>query len=183
MPLRLRTTNPMVLLIGNYPPDQWHSMLRFNQMMRDGLGACGVEARLIRPPVFFGQIKVFGAHVAKWLGYIDKFILFRWRLSRALAAGPALVHICDHSNAFYASALRNIPLVITCHDLLAVRGALDERTDSVPSRTGRVLQRWVLRGLSSADVVTCVSETTATDARRLIPTKEVGRASTWSSSV
>ena len=162
----------MVLLIGNYRPDQWHSMLRFNQMMLDGLQACGVEAQLIRPPAVFGRITIFGKGVAKWLGYVDKFVLFRRQLRRALAARPSVVHICDHSNAVYASAVQGSPLVITCHDLLAVRGALNEKTDSVPSRTGRILQRWILRGLNRADVVACVSSATAADAQRLIPARD-----------
>ena len=51
----------MVLLIGSYPPDQWQSMLRFGQMMLDGLRAAGIDARLIRPPAVFGRFRVFGA--------------------------------------------------------------------------------------------------------------------------
>jgi glycosyltransferase involved in cell wall biosynthesis len=158
----------MVLLIGNYLPDQQQSMLRFNQMMLQGLRDCGVDAELIRPPAFFGKIRALGPGVAKWLAYIDKFILFRWRLSRKLAARPAVVHICDHSNAPYAHAARRFPLVITCHDMLAVRGGLGEDTDCPASATGRILQHWILRGLGRADVVACDSRATADDAKRLI---------------
>src|SRR5689334_6124910 len=112
----------MVLLIGNYLLDQQQSMQRFNAMMLQGLRDSGVEAELIRPPAVLGRIRALGPLAAKWFGYVDKFILFRWRLSRKLAARPALVHICDHSNATYARQARKFPLVITCHDLLAVRG-------------------------------------------------------------
>src|SRR6266705_5399900 len=76
----LEMVKPMVLLIGSYLPDQWQSMLRFGQMMLDGLRGCGVAARLIHPPAVFGRIRVFGVTAAKWLGYIDKFVLFRCRL-------------------------------------------------------------------------------------------------------
>ena len=158
----------MVLLIGNYPPDRWHSMLHFGRMMLDGLRASGVEAQLIQPPAVFGRVRFFGASVAKWLGYIDKFVLFRWRLWRGLSARPQVVHICDHSNATYAPSIRRAPLVITCHDLFSVRAALGEETDSPPSSTGRILQRWILRGLQAADLVACVSEMTAADVRRLV---------------
>jgi glycosyltransferase involved in cell wall biosynthesis len=159
----------MVLLIGNYSPDRQQSMQRFNQMMLQGLHGCGVEVELVRPPAILGRIRVFGAMATKWLGYIDKFILFRWRLWRKLAARPALIHICDHSNATYARATRNFPLVITCHDMLAVRGGLGEETDCPASFTGRILQRWILRGLRRADIIACVSRATAVDARRLVP--------------
>lgn len=158
----------MVLLIGSYPPDQWQSMLRFDQMMLQGLRDCGIAADLIRPPAVFGRMRAFGATAAKWLGYIDKFILFPRRLSRKLAARPALVHICDHSNATYVRWMSHVPLVITCHDLLAVRGGLGEETDCPPSFTGRFLQRWILRGLNRADVIACDSHATAEDVNRLV---------------
>ncbi|HET9419154.1 MAG TPA: glycosyltransferase, partial [Chthoniobacterales bacterium] len=158
----------MVLLIGNYVPDRWPSMLHFGRMMLDGLRRSGVEAVLIRPPAVFGRIQFFGAAAAKWLGYIDKFILFRWRLWRRLSARPAVVHICDHSNATYAQAVGQSPLLITCHDLFSVRAALGEETDCPPSFTGRILQRWILRGLKSADVLACVSNYTAEDVKRLV---------------
>ena len=158
----------MVLLIGSYPPDQWQSMLRFGQMMLDGLRAAGIDARLIRPPAVFGRFRVFGATAAKWLGYIDKFVLFQWSLRRNLAARPALVHICDHSDATHARAAAGFPLVITCHDLFAVRGALGENPEHKPGFTGRILQRWILRGLRRADLVACISSVTAQDVQRLV---------------
>jgi glycosyltransferase involved in cell wall biosynthesis len=161
----------MVLLIGNYLPDQQQSMLRFNEMMLQGLRESGVEAEMIRPPAMFGRIRALGATAAKWLGYIDKFILFRWQLWRKLAQRPALVHICDHSNAPYALSLRKFPLLITCHDMLAVRGGLGENTDCPASYTGRILQRWILRGLKHADIIACDSWATGEDARRLVAPK------------
>jgi glycosyltransferase involved in cell wall biosynthesis len=163
------TIKAMVLLIGNYWLDQQQSMQRFNAMMLQGLRECGVEAELILPPAVLGRIRAFGPMTGKWLGYIDKFILFRWRLWRKLAARPALVHICDHSNATYARPVRKFPLVITCHDLLAVRGGLGEDTDCPASITGRILQRWILRGLRRADILVCDSRATAQDAERLVP--------------
>jgi glycosyltransferase involved in cell wall biosynthesis len=169
---RARTpTKAMVLLIGNYLPDRQPSMLRFNEMMLQGLHDAGVEAEMVRPPALLGRIRFFGLAIAKWLGYIDKFVLFRWPLSRKLAARPALVHICDHSNATYARAVRRFPLVVTCHDMLAVRGGLGEETDCPASPTGRILQRWILRGLGRADVIACDSRATAEDAQRLVATE------------
>lgn len=158
----------MVLLIGNYSLDRQQSMLRFNQMMLQGLRAAGVEAELIAPQPFFGKFSGLGPFLSKWLAYVDKFILFPFQLRKKLATRPALVHICDHSNATYARSAREFPLVITCHDMLAVRGGLGEQTDSPASRTGRVLQRWILRGLGYADVLPCISSATANDVRRLV---------------
>jgi len=81
---------------------------------------------------------------------------------------PAIVHICDHSNAMYARAIRDVPTVVTCHDLLAVRGALGEQTETPASATGKRLQRWIVQGLEEADALACVSRATLVDAQRLI---------------
>jgi glycosyltransferase involved in cell wall biosynthesis len=158
----------MVLLIGNYPPDRQQSMHRFAMMMLDGLAAAGVPAELFQPRPFFGRLGYAGGFLAKWLAYIDKFVLFPWQLRRRLKTSPAVVHICDHSNAMYARQIRGVPAVTTCHDLLAVRGALGEQTDCPASLTGKLLQRWIVAGLRAATVVACVSKATLEDARRLV---------------
>ena len=158
----------MVLLIGNYPLDRQQSMQRFGMMMLHGLNHAGVTAKLIAPKPFFGKLHAAGNFVTKWLGYIDKFILFPRKLHTALREQPTVVHICDHSNAMYGGWIRNAPVVVTCHDLLAVRGALGEETNCPASITGRILQRWILRGLRQADEVVCDSLATETDARRLV---------------
>jgi len=164
----LHAIKAMVLLIGNYPPDRQQSMQRFALMMLDGLTAAGIPAELIQPQPFFGRFQYAGRFVAKWLAYIDKFVLFPRRLRSRLKAAPALVHICDHSNAMYARHIQSVPVVSTCHDLLAVRGALGEQTDCPASFTGKLLQRWIVSGLESATVVSCVSQATLADARRLV---------------
>ena len=132
----LHAIKAMVLLIGNYPPDRQQSMQRFAMMMLDGLTVAGIVAELIQPQPFFGRFRYAGGFVAKWLAYIDKFVLFPRRLRSKLKAAPALVHICDHSNAMYARHIRGVPVVATCHDLLAVRGALGE-----PNRLSSQLHR------------------------------------------
>ena len=158
----------MILLIGNYPLERQQSMERFAMMMLDGLNAAGIPAEVIRPRPFLGRFRYAGAFVAKWLAYLDKFVFFRRALARKLRECPALVHICDHSNAMYSRAICERPVVVTCHDLLAVRGALGETTDCPASATGKILQRWIVRGLESAGAVACVSQATLNDAKRLI---------------
>jgi glycosyltransferase involved in cell wall biosynthesis len=158
----------MVLLIGNYAPDRQQSMQRFAVMMLDGLAAAGVRAELIQPQPFFGRFRYAGRFIAKWLAYIDKFALFPLQLRRRLKAAPALVHICDHSNAMYARRIRGVPVVATCHDLLAVRGALGEQTDCPASFTGKLFQRWIVSGLEKTTAIGCDSRATLEDARRLV---------------
>jgi glycosyltransferase involved in cell wall biosynthesis len=157
----------MVLLIGNYPPDHQQSMNRFALALRDGLALAGISTELIQPQPFFGRFRFAGGFVTKWLAYLDKFVLFPRRLRSKMEAA-ALVHICDHSNAMYAQRCRGLPVLVTCHDLLAVRGALGEETDCPASATGKLLQRWIVAGLRQASVVACVSRATLSDANRLL---------------
>jgi glycosyltransferase involved in cell wall biosynthesis len=58
-------------------------------------------------------------------------------------------------------------VIVTCHDMLAVRGALGEITEMRSSLTGRYLQRWVLKGLRRATQIACVSQFTLDDVARL----------------
>jgi glycosyltransferase involved in cell wall biosynthesis len=162
----------MVLLIGNYPLDQQQSMQRFGDLMLRGLRTAGVTAELITPEPVLG--KLFGAHgIGKWLAYVDKYVFFPFRLRKEISSKrPAIIHICDHSNAVYVKDTGEVPAVLTCHDLLAVRGGLGEETDCPASFTGQLLQRWILRSLRRADLVACVSKATAEDAERLVSQKE-----------
>jgi glycosyltransferase involved in cell wall biosynthesis len=157
----------MVLLIGNYPADQQQSMLRFAEMMRRGLTSKGIRVELIQPQPVLGRILFAGHFVAKWLGYLDKFLLFPRQLRRHLA-GCDLVHICDHSNAMYCGWISNRPVVVSCHDLLAVRGALGEVPDAPASAAGKYLQRWVVSGLRKATAIACASTATLRDALRIV---------------
>lgn len=158
----------MVLLIGNYPFDRQQSMQRFTTMMLQGLTAAGVFAEVITPTPVFG--KLFGAEnsFGKWFAYVDKFVLFPRKLRARLKSRPAVVHICDHSNAMYGAAAGNQPVVVTCHDLIAVRSALGEELHCPVSFTGRLFQRWILRSLRRVDAVVCVSNATRDDAEQLV---------------
>lgn len=163
-----------ILLIGNYPHDRQESMQRFAAMMDDGLRAAGVSVEVLVPEPCLGNLKKSGTGLGKWLGYFDKFFLFPIRLRRKLAtikarqATDLIVHICDHSNAFYTRFLQDVPHVITCHDLLAVRSARGEIPENPTRWSGRRLQGMVASGLARARQVVCDSEATQRDVLRLI---------------
>src|SRR5437868_4930278 len=111
VPRRIRN-EPMVLLLGNYPLDQQQSMQRFSAMMLHGLRARGIDVELIMPRPFLGKLQFLGGFARKWLGYIDKYILFPAELRRKVRTPlPLIVHICDHSNAVYVQQCRPAPVV------------------------------------------------------------------------
>ncbi len=157
-----------VLLVGNYEPDGQESMARYASLLYCGLRDAGVEVTLALPGATLNRNGRPPTDWWKWVGYVDKLVLAPRSISRA-ARHADIVHVCDHSNAVYVPQGTGAPHVVTCHDLLAVRGALGEATDCPATTTGGILQRLILAGLSRAHAVACVSQATLRDAARLLP--------------
>lgn len=155
-----------VLLVGNYASDQQWSMLRFADLLSDALRSRGVAVRLIQPPCVLGRLGGRGSKAAKWAAYVDKFLLFPLVLA-LVSKRYDVAHICDHSNAVYRPFLRSRVTLATCHDLLAVRGALGEETFCPASGLGRQLQSAILRDLALIPWVACDSDATRGDFTRL----------------
>jgi glycosyltransferase involved in cell wall biosynthesis len=162
-----------VLLIANYRLDGQHSMARSADLLETGLRSRGIDVEILRPEPLFGLIAKGSA--GKWLSYLDKFILFPFRLM-VRARQCRLVHIVDHSNAVYAFWLRGIKVIVTCNDLLAFRSALGEIPEHRTGLTGRLLQKWIMAGLRRADHIACISEATKLDVLRLTK-KSAGKVS------
>jgi glycosyltransferase involved in cell wall biosynthesis len=167
-----------VTLLANYLPDELESMERYAGLLARLLAQEGWSVEVLRPEPFFGRLKRSGQGVGKWLGYIDKFILFPFALRRHVRSrkqagkGAFLVHICDHGNAMYTRWLSDAPHVVTCHDVLAIQSGLGLIPEHKTGWTGRVLQRWILSGLRRAAQVVCVSEQTRKELLSLAPELE-----------
>ena len=158
-----RAPSPLkVLLVANYEADAQTSMLAFRDVLERELPGQGCDVRVVAPP---RKLLRAGARprLAKWLGYVDKFILFVPELKRR-ARWADVVHICDHSNAMYVPRLRRqSPTFITCHDVIAIQAALGMVPDWHVGRMGRLFQRLIARGLGQADLIGCVSNLTRHD--------------------
>ena len=154
-----------IILIANYIPDKQRSMNRYAEQLYALLKHAGWTVFVVRPPVIFGCIPV----AKKWVGYVDKYILFPFILiARCCVVRPQIVHIADHSNAMYAIFAIGSRSVVTVHDMLAVRAGLGEDgTGCKASRAGQYLQKWILSGLRSADSLVAVSQQTASDVERI----------------
>jgi glycosyltransferase involved in cell wall biosynthesis len=159
-----------VLLVANYKLDAQQSMLRYAEFLRRELEQRGFRMTVIHPPAFFGRLVRQSNPLFKWLGYVDKFVLFP-PLLRLKARDADLVHICDHSNSGYLPWVGRRPRLITAHDMLAVRSGLGQFPQNPTGRTGRWLQRWILRGLASAPHIISVSHKTKADLEALLSTR------------
>ncbi|MBN1871713.1 MAG: glycosyltransferase family 4 protein [Candidatus Omnitrophica bacterium] len=151
-----------ILLIGNYSYDVQESMQLFASSLEAGLKKSGCEVLLIRPEPFFGKLKPSYRGIGKWLGYLDKFIIFPLRLHKVIKTVD-MAHICDHSNAFYTGYLNDIPHLVTCHDLFAIHSARGEVKENPTKWTGRRLQEIILNGINRSMHVACASEATRSD--------------------
>ena len=104
-----------VLLIGNYARDEQQSMQRFVRVLLDQLSIRGVPVELLSPQPVWGRRGNAQAGLGKWLGYLDKFVLFpavlrrHLRKAQAAATSPLVAHVCDHSNAAYTRSLSRVP--------------------------------------------------------------------------
>ncbi|MGD1852486.1 MAG: glycosyltransferase family 4 protein [Cyanophyceae cyanobacterium] len=154
-----------ILLVSNYLPDGQQSMQRFASLLEQEIRQTEHRVKISRPVPVLGYLKRSPHGLGKWLGYIDKFLIFPiilWWQKR----WADVVHICDHSNAFYAKHLQGVPHLVTCHDLMAVRSALGEVPENPTKWTGQKLQELIVRGLNRSQLVVCVSESTRQDLMR-----------------
>jgi len=163
-----------IILLGNYKKDKQESMQRFTLMLYDGLKEKGYSVKIWYPITFFAIFfKSTTSGVGKWFGYIDKWILYplilkiRFLFFRFIKR-EIRIHICDHSNAIYLSSLPKYETSITCHDVLAIRGGLGY-SDAYcsASKTGQILQKWILKNLVSAQNLAAVSKFTLTQLTEL----------------
>lgn len=157
-----------VILLGNYAPDQQYSMQGFLRMMSEGLRQQAVAHTIVSPRVCLGG-KGPGSFRGKWLGYMDKYILFPISLRRVLRTHSTgtLLHILDHSNAVYAKHAHRMPSLVTVHDCMAIRSGLGEVPQNPLKYTGRAQQRWIRNSVASAPHLASVSQYTASEVLRL----------------
>ena len=169
-------TPSQILLITNYREDSQYSMLRFGELLLSK----APESNSFQIDEYFPK-SVFGKlcksrNLFKWAAYLDKYILFPKRLSSFLSKNEkhfGLVHIIDHSNSVYFSKIKNAPHIkklVTCHDLIAIRTALNEFSEAPrTSASGKYLQRLIHNALSHADCYVCDSSQSLRDLNRLVP--------------
>jgi glycosyltransferase involved in cell wall biosynthesis len=157
-----------VLLVANYKPDRQPSMARYAEFLRSELLKRGYEVEVVHPAPIATRIVSHRNRLFRWLAYLDKFVFFPpllWLRARR----TDLVHVCDHSNSFYLRWTGKTPNLITAHDALAIRSALGHFPQNPTRRTGAKLQQWILKGLSGARRMVCVSEKTRQDFESLLP--------------
>jgi len=165
-----------VLLLTNFSPDNQQSMLRFGgTLSKEFSNDRNFNLEKISPTPFFSNLPQW-PKLKKWSAYLDKYLVFPNRLKKVVLSKNRsidLIHIIDHSNAPYLVKINRISeakKLVTCHDLIAIQTALSQFPEApTSSRTGQVLQKWILKSLHLADYYACDSEETQNNLSRLIP--------------
>ena len=159
------STKPVIVLLGNYAPDREESMRRFRDLMQKQLKSDGYTVELIELEARFGALGLSGK-VGELLRWIDKFIIFpagllgkSSHIREKYLGRKIVVHICAQGNAMYGTLMRRwFPVVVTCHDMLAISGALGEDPDYPGSALETWAQKKALSGLKDAHYVVCDSQ-------------------------
>jgi hypothetical protein len=159
--------NFKVILIGNYACDKQVSMNSFLNILVLGLKNEGFELEIWKPNVCFGYfVKNTNKGIGKWFGYIDKYVLttiyfYIKVLIHKLTQVNCVYHICDHSNSIYISLFPLNKILVTCHDVLAIRGALGFKDAFCEaSGFGKILQHFILKNLKKNINIAFVSQNT-----------------------
>lgn len=151
-----------ILIIGNYTADKLQSMERYANLLIE-IYKPVANVRLVKPTQIITRLPCLPSLLKKYLAYIDKLILFpTWLL--VISRHFDLIHIADHSNGFYSFCCPREKCVVTCHDLLAVRGARGDKDSAcTASILGPFLQRLIMAGLRHSGRLLFVSERTRKD--------------------
>lgn len=159
---------PRILVINNYLPDKQKSMLMFSRLLIS-IYAPLANVDCVSPPALLTRLPYISSTLSKYLAYIDKLLIFPiWLLSNSRRY--KIIHIADHGNAFYSFFCPKQRTVVTCHDLLAVRGAMgDHSVVCTSSPFGPILQRLIMFGLRHTSRVAFVSKATYRDYLAISP--------------
>jgi glycosyltransferase involved in cell wall biosynthesis len=118
--------------------------------------------------VWLGRLASPGGAAAKWLGYLDQFLIFplllrleQWRWPRG-----TLVLVSDQALGPWVPLIRRHPHLIICHDLLALRASRGEFPQQPVGRSGQLYQRFIRWGFRQGRRFAAVSAASAADLAR-----------------
>jgi glycosyltransferase involved in cell wall biosynthesis len=127
-----------------------------------GLRGRGYKVKDLTAPVLFGGLLPRSHPVAKWLGYVDQFLIFPpWLWLRALLLPEgSLCVLVDQALGPWLPALGSRAHVVHCNDLLALEASLGCQPFQRLSRSGRCYQRWILQGFRQGRCFLSISAAT-----------------------
>jgi glycosyltransferase involved in cell wall biosynthesis len=161
-----------ILLLRHYPLFEGISMRSFAEQIATGMRSRGHMVVELTAPIFFSRLAP-PRGFAKWLGYIDMFLLFPplfwWRIFRLKRT--ALYVVADQALGPWIPLLTSYPHVVHVHDLLALESALGLQPFHQLRFLGRLYQLWIREGFRSASVFLSISTFTQASLERQLHQK------------
>ncbi len=151
-----------LLLLRHYPPSEGPSMRAFADQIVSGLQTRGHSVQQLTAPVIFGCFLPNSHHLAKWLGYIDQFVIFPIYLSIFIRfySRTDLIILADQALGPWLFPLVGRSCIVHCHDLLALDAAQGFQPFHQLSLSGKLYQYFIRRGFAKARCFISVSEAT-----------------------
>jgi glycosyltransferase involved in cell wall biosynthesis len=167
---------PRVGIICDLSEEHWRSMDLVAEMLLTHLrNAFDSRATTVRlQPSFVNRLSLVpGMRHSRIAHNADRLINRFWYFPRRLAPsvhGLDAFHIIDHTYAHLAHWLPQRRVIVTCHDLDAIRCIIDPAA-APRSILFRQMARWILSGLKKAELVACVSSSTREElvGREIVP--------------
>lgn len=160
-----RTRRPKVGIICDLLDERWYSMDLVAEMLLANLEErfnAEVTAVRLRPGFVKRATILPGLDRSRSARNLDRLLNRYWYFPRYLASnarGLDAFHIVDHSYAHLVHCLPARNVIVTCHDLDAIRCIVDP-TAARRSMPFRAIAQRILAGLRKAALVTCVSNAT-----------------------
>jgi glycosyltransferase involved in cell wall biosynthesis len=158
-----------IFLIGNYPLLGTTSMYLYLDLLKKIIKNKGHKVEILKPKVILNKYDFKINIIKKYLGYIDNYIIFGFRLFNIIKKND-IVHICDQANSILFPFIKTKKIVFTCHDLLNVKLINDNRLKKI-SITGSLYQKLILFFIKKFNNIICVSDSTRQDLIRLVDCK------------
>ena len=146
------------------------SMPRFASMLEAGYKSLGYEVSVYSPKPFFYKLSKLIPKSAKWLGYIDQYIIFPAQIKAYIVFNKPIETVfvfCDQALGPWVPLVKNYPHAIHVHDLLALKSALGLVKINKTKWTGRLYQRFIKNGFEKGRCFISISKKTKNDLEEL----------------
>jgi glycosyltransferase involved in cell wall biosynthesis len=154
-----------ILLLRGVQRAQMNSMDRYSSSLIDALRDCSplnwaFDDLTIKSANVFNILNKERELLKKIDEYISRFVLYPLK---SISFKVNIYHVIDHDYSFLRYALRNRPLVVTCHDLIILKGANNLIPGFYPSKKTLLKFKFIVNGLREADKIITVSNCTKND--------------------
>jgi glycosyltransferase involved in cell wall biosynthesis len=177
-----RINSTKIVLIGNSKFDKQESMNRYLAMIESILITENIHYEVVLPINIFKKLNLKPhAGLGKWKSYFEKYSLFiiyiiYKRIQSSFAKYNCIYHITDHSNSLYIHFLPKSKTIISCHDMLAIKGAMGHKDAYCETGVfGKKLQLFINYSLTKCKNLIFVSAKTKNDFENINPNFRVDK--------